>query len=267
VTVSPAERQYILSQVNVLAAEQISLLWNHAEALTDINFAAYVKQAFPDVVTPFAVTAADLAANWYDETPSPTSYIAKPGPLPDLKQLESSADWALTADGRDAVARMQGTTQRAIFDSARDTTVANAQSERGSTWARHASANACAFCALMATRENVYASEHSALHVVGRGKDFSHNLNADGTRKAGGQAGGVKLRGAQKLGAKYHDNCHCVAIEVRPGGSYEPPSYVQDWKRAYQDAFDAVPEGTPYDKQNSILKAVLSNMRSDLGSH
>lgn len=266
-TVSPAERQYILAQVNTLAAEQISLLWDHAEALTDINFAAYVRQAFPDVVTPFAVTAADFAANWYDESPSPTSYIAKPGALPDPKKLESSADWALGADGRDAIARMQGTTQRAIFDSARETIVSNAQAESGSTWARYASANACAFCALMATRENVYASEHSALHVVGRGKNVAQNFNPDGTRKSGGQAKGVKLRGTRQFGEKYHDDCHCVAIEVRPGGVYEPPQHVQDWKQAYQDAFDAVPDGTPYDNKNSVLKAVLSNMRTDLGSH
>lgn len=266
-TVSPAERQYILSQVNVLASEQIVLLWNHAEALQDVEFAAFVKQAFPELVTPFAATASDLAATWYDESPSPTNYIAKPAALPDLKQLESSADWALGANGRDAIARMQGTAQRAIFDSARDTIVSNAQSESGSTWARYASANACAFCALMATRDNIYASEHSALHVVGRGKDFSTNFNPDGTRKAGGQAGGVKLRGAQQFGEKYHDDCHCVAIEVRPGGSYEPPQHVQDWKQAYDKAFDAVPNGMRYDNKNSVLKAVLSNMRSDLGSH
>jgi hypothetical protein len=265
--VSPAERQYILTQVNTLASEQISLLWDHAEALTDIDFAAFVRQAFPEVVTPFAATAADLAATWYDESPSPTNYIAKPGALPDPKQLESSADWALGADGREAVGRMQGTAQRAIFDSARDTIVSNVESESGSKWVRYASANACAFCALMATREAIYVSEHSALRVVGRGKDFSHNFNADGTRKAGGQAGGVKLRGTQKLGDKYHDDCHCVAVEVRPGGRYEPPAHVRDWKRAYQDAFDAVPDGTPYDNKNSVLKAVLSNMRSDLESH
>lgn len=273
-TVSPAERQYILAQVNVLTAEQIALLWSHAEALPDINFAAYVKQAFPNVVTPFAVMAADLAANWFDETPSPTSYIAKPGPLPDLKQLESSADWALGANGRDAIARMQGTAQRAIFDTARDTIVSNVAAETGSRWARYASANACAFCRLLATRGNnlygsttLYTSEQSALRVVGQGKDFSTNFTADGKRKAGGQAEGVKLRGTQKLGDKYHDFCRCVAVEIRPGGSYEPPDYVKDWQRAYDDAFAALPSGMRYDNQNTVLKAVLSNMRSDLGSH
>jgi hypothetical protein len=207
-TVSPTERQYILSQVNVLAAEQISLLWSHAEALTDINFAAFVRQAFPDVVTPFAVTASDLAANWYDETPSPTNYIAKPGPLPDPHQLESSADWALGANGRDAIARMQGTAQRAIFDSARDTTLYNVEHEPGSKWARHASANACVWCRMMSTRGAVFHTRKSAM--------------------------------------KSHDFCHCVAIEVRPGGlRYSPPAYVQDWNDQYQKARADAGSGDP----------------------
>lgn len=265
--VSPAERQYILAQVNRLASDQLAKLWDRAAALADIDFATFVKQAFPELVDPFAAMAADLAATWYDETPSPTNYIATPALLPDPEKLAASVDWALGANGRDAVARMQGTAQRAIFDTARETIVQNAETEEGSTWARHASANACAFCALMASRENVYASKVSALRVVGRGKAISLNFNPDGTRKAGGQAKGVKLRGIRQLGDKYHDDCHCVAIEVRPGGSYEPPSYVQDWKQAYSKAFDAVPNGMRYDNKNSVLKAVLSNMRSDLGSH
>ena len=162
---------------------------------------------------------------------------------------------------------MSGTLQRAIFNGARETTVLNVESEQGSKWVRYASPNACAFCAVMATRQPVYNSEHSALRVVGRGKAFATNFNPDGSRKSGGQAKGVKLRGTQKLGEKYHDDCHCVAVEVRPGDTYDPPEHIRQWQQSYQDAFDAVPEGTPYDNKNSILKAVLSNMRTDLGSH
>lgn len=266
-TVSPAERQYILSQVNALASKQIVLLWSYAEALPDVDFAAFVKRAFPDVVTPFAATAADLATAWYDESPSPTSYLAKPGALPDVNALEASASWALATTGREAIGRMQGTAQRAIFDSARDTTMLNADTERGAKYARHASANACAFCALMSSRGAVYASKASATRVVGRGKAISLNFNADGTRKSGGQAKGVKVRGSRQVGDKWHDNCHCVYVEVRPGGSYHPPPYVKNWERAYKDAFAAVPDGMAYGTDNAVLKAVLSNMRSDLGSH
>lgn len=227
-TVSPAERQYILAQVNRLAADQLAQLWDRAAALADIDFAAFVKQAFPELVDPFAAMAADLAAAWYDETPSPTTYIATPALLPDPEKLAASVDWALGANGRDAVGRMQGTAQRAIMDAARETIVSNAAAETGSKWVRYASANACAFCALMATRENVYASEHSALHVVGRGKNVSQNFNADGTRKSGGQAGGVKLRGAQQFGEKYHDNC------VPAGTLVSGPRTEAAYRRLYE---------------------------------
>lgn len=263
---TPSERQRILAHVAKLADVALKDLWAKVSTLSDVDFAAYIVAAFPDLIDPYAALAADVATQWYDETPSDSTYVASPGPMPALERLTTSAQWALGADGIKALDRLSGTAQRAVFDSARDTTLYNVDREPGSTWARHASANACAFCVLMATRGAVYASKTSALRVVGRGKDFSTNFNADGTRKAGGQAKGIKLRGARKAGQKFHDDCHCVAIEVRPGGSYKPAPYVKDWKRAYKDAFDAVPDGMAYDSDNSVLKAVLSHMRTDLGS-
>lgn len=265
--VSPTERQYILSQVNKLAEEQLAALWAQAATLSDIDFGAFIKQAFPDLVDPYAAMAGDLAATWYDDTESPLAYTAVPAALPDAAKLAGSVDWALGAKGADALQRLQGTAQRAVFDTARDTIIFNSEYETGSRWVRYASANACAFCALLSTRNKVYASKQSATRVVGRGKDFSSNFNPDGSRRAGGQAKGVKTRGSRGVGEKYHDGCHCVAVEIRPGGSYEPPAHVQDFERAYKEAFDAVPNGMAYDKNNSVLKAVLSNMRSDLGSH
>jgi hypothetical protein len=263
VTISPKERQYVLGQVTKLAAEQLTQLWNQAAALSDIDFAAFVTQAFPELVDPYAAMAADLAATWYDESPSTTNYTATSGPLPVAEQLTSSAAWALGADGMQALDRMQGTLQRAINDSARDTIVHNSYLEPKSRWVRHASANACEFCKMLATRteSGLYSSENAALRVVGRGKDFSTNFDAEGNRKAGGQAKGVKTRGARQLGEKYHDHCHCVAVEIRPGQSYTPPPYVEQWRSDYSKAFAAVPDGTPYDDQNSVLKAVLSEWR------
>lgn len=264
----PSDRQRILTQIAEMAVVALRDLWRRASLVPDIDFAAFLIEAFPEAVDPYAALAAEVAAEWYAETVSVNkAFVSLPGALPLREQMLKSAQWALGGDGTVALDRMSGTAQRAVFDSARETTLYNVEREPGSTWARYASANACAFCALMATRGQVYASKKSALRVVGRGKDFSTNFNADGSRKAGGQAGGVKTRGRRAVGEKYHDDCHCVAVEVRPGGSYEPPPHVENFARAYRDAFDAVPNGTAYDKQNSVLKAVLSNMRTDLGTH
>lgn len=259
-TVSPSERQYILGQVTRLASDKLTQLWDKATELSDLDFAAFVAQAFPDLVDPYASMAADLSATWYDASPSTTNYKAKPGPMPDAERLAASAEWALSGRGVEALDRMQGALQRAVNDASRDTITFNADREKGSKWVRHASANACEFCKLLATRSDVYSSKTSALRVVGRGKDLSTNFNADGTSKAGGQAKGVTTRGSRKVGEKYHDHCHCVAVEVRPGQTYSPPPYVEQWQRDYRKAWNAVPDGTRY-ADNGVMKAVLAQWR------
>lgn len=263
---SPVERQQILSDLATLGIRDLVEVWRKA-SLTDTDFAALIMAAFPEIASGYAGVAGDLAANWYVEAAPDLPYTPTTAPLPDVTALTKSTQWALGANGEEALNRMSGTLQRAVFDGSRDTIIHNVESEPGSKWVRYASPNACAFCAVMATRQPVYNSAHSATRVVGRGKSFATNFNPDGSRKTGGQAKGVKLRGTQQLGEKYHDFCHCVAVEVRPGGTYDPPDHIKQWQQAYQDAFAAVPDGTPYDNKNSILKAVLSNMRSDLGSH
>lgn len=266
VATSPTERQRILADLSALGIRDLVEVWRRA-SLADTDFAALILSAFPEIASGYAGVAADLAADWYTESAPDLPYVATTAPLPNVTALEKSVQWALGGNGEVALNRMSGTLQRAVSDGARETTLLNAEGESGALWARYASANACAFCALMATRGAVYGSETSALKVVGRGKALSLNFNADGTRKAGGQAGGVKLRGTRKLGDKYHDHCHCVAVEVRPGGSYEPPAHVKQFEKSYRDAFNAVPDGMAYDSENSVLKAVLANMRTELGSH
>ena len=269
-TVSPGERQLILTQIGRLAEQDVATLWRQAEALPSGEFAGFIAEAFPEVVDPFAALAADTAAVWYEDSPSASDYIPTAGPLPVAEQLQSSAAWALGADGLDGLTRLQGTMQRAVFDAARNTVLHNIDSEPGARWARHASSNACAFCALMATRGAVYASKQAAERVVGRGKEMS--LQERRIRAAGGTrfegrtaAGGVKTRGTQKAGEKYHDRCHCIAVEVRPGQSYQPPSYVQQWDEAYIAATRETPKVGKYGAIDP--NAVLAHMRSSLGTH
>ncbi|MGW4090048.1 VG15 protein [Nocardia sp. NPDC004750] len=269
-TVSPAERQLILSQIGKLAEQDIATLWRQATALPSGEFAAFVIEAFPEVIDPFAALAADTAAVWYEDSPSTSDYVPTAGPLPVAEQLQASATWALGANGIEGLARLQGTTQRAVFDAARDTVLHNVDSESGAKWARHASANACAFCALMASRGAVYTSKAAAERVVGRGKEMSlaeRRIRAAGGTRIGGHtaAGGIRERGVQKLGKKYHDHCHCIAVEVRPGQSYQPPDYVQKWDEAYIVASRETPKVGKYDAIDPT--AVLAHMRASLGTH
>lgn len=194
--IEPRERQQILSDVNRVATQQLVDGWRAGQRGDD--FRGYVMDFFPLVADSWSHAAADIATTWYDES-ADLPYTAEPGPLPSEEQLQASASWALTAHGDDALIRLAGTLQRAVFDGSRNTILHNVARERGASWARHASANACEFCRMMATRGAAYRSRNTAA-------------------------------------GKYHDHCHCIAVEVRPGGRYDPPPYVEQWQQQYQQA-------------------------------
>lgn len=187
--------------------------------LSPVEQFAFITEAYPELVFPYLSASAELTAQWYDEQPSATSgFVAEPAELPPPEQLAANARWALLQDA--TVTLLQGAATRALFGQSRATVLDNVDRERGARWARHASANACGFCRMLATRHTgpnttFYTSEEAATKVVGRYG---------------------KPRGAAKLGDKYHDHCHCVAVPVRPGQAYEPAPYVAQWERDYAQA-------------------------------
>lgn len=265
---SPSERLEILSNLNLLAVNDVSDLWKEASML-DIDspsFRSVMTQAVPEMISPYESMAGELAARWYEDSAPELPYRATPAALSPTEQLAASTRWALGAAGDAALSRLAGFAQRAIFGAARETVLTNSQAESGSTWARHASGTACAFCRMMATRGDVYASKAAAISVVGRGREMSladrKIRAAGGERRQGGQfaAGGIKTRGSQKRGDKYHDKCHCIAVEVRPGQRYTPPSYVDEWNEEYKAAVLATPGVGEFGAID--LSAVLAHMRS-----
>jgi hypothetical protein len=252
--VSVAEQRQVLTQLHSLGVEQLRSLWRRAEGQP--NFRQFLVEAFPEVVGQWSTAAGEVAAQWYDDEAPELAYRATAAPAPPVEQLASSATWALnTTTGTDALTLLSGTLQRAVWNTARETVIQNAESERGARWARHASANACEFCRMLATRGAVYASAESATRVGGRGRDIASNFDpVTGRKKRGGQARGVRTRGSQGLGSKYHDHCHCISVMVRPGRSYEPPSYVEKWEQEYIAASRETDGST---------KAVLAHMRQN----
>ena len=262
------ERREILANLNLLAVQDITDLWRDASMLDidSTSFRSVIKRGVPELVAPYESTAGELTALWYGESAPELSYRAVPAALAPVEQLSTSASWALYASGEQALMRLAGTAQRAIFNASRETILGNSNAEAGSTWARHASGTACAFCRMMATRGDVYASEASAVSVVGRGKEMSladrKIRAAGGERRKGGQfaAGGIKMRGTRKAGQKYHDKCHCIAVEVRPGRSYTPPPYVEKWNEEYKAAVLATEKVGEFGAIDA--KAVLAHMRA-----
>ena len=255
---------------------------------SDPEFASILLAAFPGVVGPYLQASAMTSAQMYDESAPELDFKATPAPEMSAARLAGSVRWALYAPGgAKPVDRLAGAAQRLVFDASRQTTLTSLAAEYdvpiseveepGTMWARHASANACSFCKVMATRGAVFRSGESATRVVGRSLNLTvadqralangtatreellarRETYAIGRRK--GQTKTRTLRGKRKYGDKFHDNCHCVAVAVRPGQAYEPPAYVERWEQDYQDAWDKVPNGTSYDN-NGVLKAVVSQM-------
>lgn len=197
--VSAAERDYLLAQVDRLAQTDLNNLWRQAESLATVDFFTYVRAAFPEIVDVYHQTAGQLAATWFEQSNPESSYVAQVVEPIVREQLLSSAEWALGGDGTVALDRMSGTLQRGVYNGARDTVVLNAEAT-GSRWIRVARPTACEFCRLLATKtgEDAYTSRRAAEVVVGRrGRPRSEKKTA------------------RKLGEKYHDFCHCQAVEVR----------------------------------------------------
>lgn len=204
--VSAQERRFLLSQVNRLATADVDALWAAAAALNNTDFARYVIDGFPDTVDPWISAAADMAAVWFEETVPGPAITAEPILA---ARLIKSAQWALGGDGAEGLKRLEHTTQRAVFDGARDTTLVNVE-KAGIKWARDARADACSFCRLLATRtgKHLYRSKDTAA-------------------------------------TKVHDDCHCLPIEVAKPGDYELPAHVQAWEDEYLKARANAGSGDP----------------------
>ena len=219
---SAAERRFILDNLVGLAEADIRKLWKAAEMQTDVAFAAYMKQAFPEIVDQYQQMAAQVGATLFEnDFPTITTPAVQSPPLL-TEQLTKSVGWALGAEGVAAIDRMVGTAQRAIYDGERDTTALNATKNR-MKWVRVARPDACAFCRLLASRaaaaDGQYNSEQSA------------RFRADGKR--------------------YHDRCFCTAKAIPRGD--DPMSYLSatepqfadlaaQWSNEYKKASDAAKE-------------------------
>jgi hypothetical protein len=260
--VSAAEHRLILDNLTRLAEADIQRMWRAAELQTDLEFAAYVTQAFPEIVDPYHQMAAQTAATIFEEDfplLSTATPVVVADPLP-VEQLKKSAEWALGAEGTKAIDRMIGTTQRAVYNGDRETTISNANN-RGMRWVRVARPEACSFCRLLASRTatgTTYSGSGVALKIDPKtGKPFADR------RKTTVVSGRRRTGSKQSTGSEYHDHCHCVAKAV-PARA-DPMEYLArtepqaadlaaQWNNEYEKASKAATSGD--------VKAILSEWRT-----
>ena len=180
-------------------------------------------QAVSVLVDQYGASSASLAADYYEAervAAHVTGTFTVPLlPTPPTEQVENSLRWAtkdlwprdpddpkttaaqkLPIEQRlDAAAKKaDGVAQKLVTDQGRGTIqAATRQDQQAVGWARSASLGACAFCKMLAARGNVY------------------------------QADTVRFRA--------HDGCHCGAVPVFRGQTFELSPHAQEWARLYQE--------------------------------
>lgn len=240
--VAVLERRSLLDALARYAIADVVSFWRLVSDESSTDFQDLMIDGVPELLMPYMFGAGELSAQWYNEAAPALAYqalnFAGSGAQvsasvfrgtaefaletlpPQLSPLQKSVKWALGAAGEKGLDRLGGVVIRQVLGGARETTVRNAKAEGGGAlWARYASGNACKFCQMLATRSDVYVSEKLATHSSGS-------------------------RGNQAAGTRYHDNCKCLAVEVRPGGKYEPPDYVSRWEDEYKRARAAADDGS-----------------------
>jgi hypothetical protein len=243
---SPAEVgnfQQLLTGLSSAAVVAVTVLWNKLQNADPQTRWQVLHDTYPETVDPFMAAAAVLSAEWYASINKASDFAVETAAPISQDVLHANVGWALSQ--ADPIANLAGSVERQIFNSSRDTVLSNAQ-RQGVRYARYASANACSFCQVLATRvdSGLYKTEYSSVRVVGR-------------------AG--RPRGTRKLGEKFHDNCHCLPVPVFDGEPYTPPDYVQQWDTQYGEARDAV-GGKTNDIINHMRRAQYPDIKDALNA-
>lgn len=249
----------LLDDVNRLTQRDLLALWRVVQDRDPQYIRDALAQDVPEIVEIHSRIAADLTATWYEELDPQSAFAALPAPASPVEQTRETAVWAANALFRPGAATpldlLSGAIQRTVFNTSRDTVVANAARERV-RWARvtRSDAKVCEFCAMLASRGYVYGSDAQTTQVGASG--LRQKYNYKGQRQGTTVQRGRLDRAIQSLGSSYHDSCRCRAVPNR-GGS-ELPDVVGLYEERYRQAVAATSTGGAID-----LKKVMAYMRAN----
>lgn len=207
------------AQAHRAAAEDISTLalaelvneWDALPVDSPTRLAAPLAALLRDLVGDFGPMVGAVAADWYEqlrltEANLSDTYTALLGELPADEVLTDTAGWASSAAyiDTDKALHDAGTAlDRLLLNVDRGTIETNVDRDQAAPrFARYASPNACAFCAMNASRGPIYRSEESAA-------------------------------------GKYHRSCRCIAVPVWDARGYHEAAFVAGWRDAYHAAREA----------------------------
>ena len=277
------------SSLSAAAVADLRKVWPKLMTMRPDKVAEALALVLEEFSAKYGTASAALAAEWFEErrdlAGATGSFRAQVAALPSEERLKILARWGVgplfgaNPDPTTALSLVSGGLSRTVLMMGRDTIHESiAADPAGPRYARHASANACAFCAMLASRGAVYTSEANAGGVTGEnlgGTDYRKARRLDGgvvtaerraqilagSRKRTIDQGGRKGRVTKRpLGEKYHDACRCTPVAVWPGQEYEPAPYVEKWRDAYLNA-----PARPGERID--LSQTLASMRAELGTN
>jgi hypothetical protein len=266
-----AEHQAAQTATLTMAVDELLDNLAGIENLSAERAAALARDVIADLAGVYGDEAASLNADWYDEMRAEVAatlaieyaaQMAEPIPADDIQE---DIGWALAPlfapetgdvpDYESTIGRLAGKLQYFVGEMGRDTiAVSAAEDPVGTTYARHASANACAFCRLMATRGATYLSATT-------GEDGVQRVLVTGEIDPRTREVARGPRGSRSPGEKFHDHCKCIAVPQFPGDTLEPAPYVDQWMNDYRTAA-AQAGGT----RRADLSTILANMRENTGA-
>lgn len=187
----------------------------------------YLSNMLFDLLSIYGGDAKSLALSYLDYLRDGVELPTWAEAVPVLKQVDAAVGMALS--NRDTSALLQGSMQRLLMNSYRDTVMGSAVLA-GRRFARVAEPGACSFCLMLASRGAVYMSREKATFVgaVGITKHYSDG-RSNGERVKKG-----RVRGSRPRDSKFHDHCRCHVVEVADSSELPPSSA---WlEKAWADA-------------------------------
>lgn len=265
--------QSVIDGLSAVAFAQVKALLQSLDTPNPITFRDALLATYPELMAPFLSAAGDVAAQWYAELRANSGVAGAVAPfiaaVPVRGQLDAVVRYSLSPlfksqefIGSGILELLAGATQKLIANQGRDTIEGSTYRDRVRVgWARIPQAGCCSFCALLASRGPVYSSAEAAGIVLGRGVDASVTAG-----KRGGQGKGVKIRGTQGLGNRYHNHCRCVAAPVFIGGDNSYVKYTEEfYTKQYTDLEAADGSIRPLGEALT-LKGVLADWRFTHGT-
>jgi len=246
-----------LDSLSTAALADLRALLAEVEGMDPDRSKRVLFQAFPELFNPYAAAASEVSASFYEEVRD-LAGVGGSFTAGTLDAVEAGRWGALVGAGTQPRMLEQGASNlmftflsggltSILSTMAADTIYGNAQKDPVTArFQRVPKAGCCGFCGMLASRGADYDSEESALRVVGRGVPVHRTKG-----KRGGQGKGIKARGSQAVGEKFHDHCKCRTVQVYEGNAVEMQADADKYFDAYGAARDKINAGLTLESQTS----------------